>query len=537
MEGKLDAIFSHKNSRLPDDTVFYSIFPDFSLPSNTNTTTTTTTNAAVTSQLHSLHLQILNLLSPFTSHYIYQHEPFTLSPLSSPVPHLHGKLRYGDNLDDEWFVVFLLLQTSLSFPDLSIRVFDSDGEFLLIESAFHLPRWLNPDTAANRLFLRHGHLHVIPKSLSPDTPTLTQSLTLLINSGDQTLASDPIQSAIKNRIKNYPGNNMNMHRVRVRVPVSVARVLKHEPYLISLAVAGFYDRDIDSMKYAAKMESEMMSAPVRRIDEILALPHSADDFQSQELPPSDDDSWLYNGEDELNAAILERQKEMELYNSKHKGKQKLKEQQDSGPSTEHLDDFGLGDIAKSMQSFVQKMSSYKGAEVPENRNLEGVDFDVDRFMKDLESVIGHQGSDDTHINEDIEEGSSSDSDMDFDDSEDGSDIEPSENNEEGDSFMGAYSNALSEELKTSTLNKSFVRASQSFKINEGTSNTTESMDVQAKSNASEDMDEEFTPVDVDVNLVKSFLDSFSSQQGLPGPASNLLGLMGLRLPQDSSKDK
>lgn len=38
---------------------------------------------------------------------------------------------------------------------------------------------------------------------------------------------------------------------------------------------------------------------------------------------------------------------------------------------------------------------------------------MDRFMKDLESVIGHQGSDNTHSNEDIEEGSSSDSDMDF----------------------------------------------------------------------------------------------------------------------------
>lgn len=48
-------------------------------------------------------------------------------------------------------------------------------------------------------------------------------------------------------------------------------------------------------------------------------------------------------------------------------------------------------------------------------------------------------------------------------------------------------------------------------------------------------EEEFSPVDVDVNLVKSFLDSFSSQEGLPGPASNLLGLMGLQLPQDSNK--
>ena len=38
---------------------------------------------------------------------------------------------------------------------------------------------------------------------------------------------------------------------------------------------------------------------------------------------------------------------------------------------------------------------------------------MDRFMKDMESVIGHQGSEDASSNLDIEEGSSSDSDMDF----------------------------------------------------------------------------------------------------------------------------
>lgn len=59
--------------------------------------------------------------------------------------------------------------------------------------------------------------------------------------------------------------------------------------------------------------------------------------------------------------------------------------------------------------------------------------------------------------------------------------------------------------------------------------------MQGKSNAAENMDEDYTPVDVDVNLVKSFLDSFSSQQGLPGPASNMLGLMGVKLPRDDDK--
>lgn len=52
--------------------------------------------------------------------------------------------------------------------------------------------------------------------------------------------------------------------------------------------------------------------------------------------------------------------------------------------------------------------------------------------------------------------------------------------------------------------------------------------------AAEGTDEEFAPVDVDFNLVKNLLDSFSSQQGNPGPASNLLGLLGLQLPQDAN---
>lgn len=116
--------------------------------------------------------------------------------------------------------------------------------------------------------------------------------------------------------------------------------------------------------------SEMMSAPVRRMDEILALPHSADNFKDQPIPPSDDDSWLYNGEDELNSALQERQREMELYDLKHKKKQKSEVEQDPGPSSgSNLDDFDLGNISKTMQEFVHEMSTYEGAEVPESRQF------------------------------------------------------------------------------------------------------------------------------------------------------------------------
>ncbi|KAI8003725.1 hypothetical protein LOK49_LG08G00175 [Camellia lanceoleosa] len=576
------SIFSQNNSRLPDDTVFYSIFPDFSSNNSQSPKNPTTT------QLQSLHLQILHSLSPYTSDYIWQHEPFTLS-LSTATstcicssqhqqqhqqlfPHLHGKVRFGDNLEDEWFVVFLLFQvssTSLTFQFVSgtpmVRVPVSVAQVLkhepclisLAVEAFY-DRDIDSMKYAAKMdkFLSNGSgEEIVQVSVRMSRAMYAQ----LVQQTFQAPKCYPMPPRSDTSVyveaelgmKIACGFEM-MYRLRQQREGLEGNGTAWEAFKESLERSGYFDGLLPGSKeYRRLMEnaqeyyrnsslyskaSEMMSAPVRRIDEILALPYSADDFRGQVLPSSDDDSWLYNGEDELNAALLERQKEMELYNSKHNGKQKSKEQQDSGPSFDkNSDDFGLGDIAKSMQAFVHKMSSYKGAEVPGNRNPEAVGFDVDRFMEDIKSVMGCQAPEDTRSNVDTGEGSSSD--MDFDESEDESDMEPSENNEEeGDTFMRSYSDALNEELKTTTLDKSFVRA-ESVNKNEGTSNAKEAIDVHGKSNATEGMDEEFTPVDVDVNLVKSFLDSFSSQQGLPGPASNLLGLMGLHLPQDPNKDK
>lgn len=109
-----------------------------------------------------------------------------------------------------------------------------------------------------------------------------------------------------------------------------------------------------------------MSAPVRRIDEILALPYSVDEFKGQEVPPSDPDYWLYNGEEELNSALSERQKEMELFDLKHKNKGKGKKGQDNGSNA---DEFNPGDVAKLMRAFVDKVSSFEGAEAPEDRSV------------------------------------------------------------------------------------------------------------------------------------------------------------------------
>lgn len=380
-----------------------------------------------------------------------------------------------------------------------------------------------------------------------------------------------MQLHLEKKINEYPERaNKNMHKARVRVPVSVAWVLKHEPCFIALAVEGFYDRDVDSMKYADKMEKflpsgrqeelvqvlvkmsramyaqltlqtfrppkcypglppisdskaykeaelgmkiacgfemmyqlrkrqgeegkgstwdvfketleksgyfqglfpgskeynrlmqnaeeyyknssahssarEMLNAPVKRVDEILSLPHSANDFEGQELPAPDDDAWLYDGDDELNAALEERQQEMEFFESRNKRKQKMKEEEDGA-------DYDLGEIANSMQSFMKKISDYKGAEVPKSRTMEDVELDADQFMKDMESVMQHKGFDNGGNDFELEEGSSSD--MEFDDLED-EDLH--EDNEGGnDLFMSSYTDALNKQLKGTTLDRSFVR--------------------------------------------------------------------------------
>ena len=39
------------------------------------------------------------------------------------------------------------------------------------------------------------------------------------------------------------------------------------------------------------------------------------------------------------------------------------------------------------------------------------------------------------------------------------------------------------------------------------------------------------PVDVDFNLVKNLLESYSSQEGVAGPASNILQSLGIHIPE------
>lgn len=50
-------------------------------------------------------------------------------------------------------------------------------------------------------------------------------------------------------------------------------------------------------------------------------------------------------------------------------------------------------------------------------------------------------------------------------------------------------------------------------------------------------EDEDAPVDVQLNLVKNVLESFKSQQGLPGPVGNILNQFGFVLPGDNEQEE
>jgi hypothetical protein len=166
-------------------------------------------------------------------------------------------------MDDEWFITFLLFEISKQFKNCIINVKDNDGEFLLIEAANYLPKWLEPENCENRVFIYQGKVHIIPY---PTTPYelmlfpagkiyLSRALDIITGFG-KTEASQEINETINLKIKNYPNKiESEFHYSKCYIPLKIAHLLYHEPQLISSAINAFYYRGPEGMKACSKMRN------------------------------------------------------------------------------------------------------------------------------------------------------------------------------------------------------------------------------------------------------------------------------------------
>ena len=198
-----------------------------------------------------LRSDILSSVAQWVVDYSWTYETFCLKVQGvSDGFHLSGSLDYKENVEDEWFLVSLLLRISEGFPDLVIRVSDRDvGEILLVEAADALPEWAQePELMERRVFIHRGQVHLIPVAQNPSQLTpfpaavgegvSTETLAHCVTSYPSvTRASESVQEYIRGRCGSYPQDwRAQTHFTTALLPPEVARLVAISPRLIAYSV-------------------------------------------------------------------------------------------------------------------------------------------------------------------------------------------------------------------------------------------------------------------------------------------------------------
>ncbi|KAL8776971.1 MAG: hypothetical protein Q9203_002873 [Teloschistes exilis] len=242
-------------------------------------------------QLRKVQTAATALCRPLLKDFIWQRDHFNLELIQSQgelmsaidaaallmfkgLSFLQGRTNFGDSVDDEWLIVYLLRELSRQFPFIWIRIVDSDGEFLLVEAADALPKWLNPEVAENRVWINKGRLLIIPgqgkaTAARKGSLKLDDALNFLQHRESDLLHSLSIESEAFYRLQKYPQHIQNsLHRAIVTIPRKLAHVLYGNAAYISPAVEAFYLRDPIAIRpLQAKNPSKLLFPP----DDLVAV--------------------------------------------------------------------------------------------------------------------------------------------------------------------------------------------------------------------------------------------------------------------------
>jgi hypothetical protein len=142
----------------------------------------------------------------------------------------------------------------------AVRVWDDDGECMLIESADALPAWVTPARATGTTFLVDGTLVVvdgdeIERARGGETRGRARTHAALEMLDRATPMPEAAQKILKARLDAAPGRaKKNRHDAFAMLPRRVARALRREPQLVAAAIERFRARDPAGLRAAAKME-------------------------------------------------------------------------------------------------------------------------------------------------------------------------------------------------------------------------------------------------------------------------------------------
>ncbi|XP_063961353.1 protein ecdysoneless homolog [Lytechinus pictus] len=285
--------------------------------------------------------------------------------------------------------------------------------------------------------------------------------------------------------------------------------------------------------------------------------------EEKNLPPPDSDGWMELGIEELDDMIAKA-----AGKATRSAPAGSKPKADRGQRSEgHPDEvnFDPGQVTESLKSFVDAVSGLKGVEFPADEGRMGnIDFNPDEFEQVMRNILDFREpntADDSDSDSDLmrDRDYQSGDDTDDDDAAEGEQSDGCHDDEGIRELM----EQMDRELARTEVGKSFERegvmedntevnmipSSMISPVDDKTHITMEQPNNQngmathgpshsTKGGDDEELrdDDEYKPVEVDVNLLKNILESYSSQQGLAGPASNILHSMGVHVPVNADDD-
>ena len=324
---------------------------------------------------------------------------FTMGTLESRLTNhlglsfLQGRTEYGDSIEDEWVIVWLMGEISRKFGDVWIKLTDTDGEFLLIEASGTLPAWLEPDVADNRVWINDGHLKIIkPATAARSSRKTDEKLTVpearhaILKEPKRMMHSTSMEEEAFYRLRNYPDQiKKNMHRALLTVPRKIAYLLHSKPSYISPAIEAFYLRDPIALKplNSTAAVDTMTFPPKDLVTVSMKFPRVAyAQLKSQEFPapaafarsmPAKSDNKVFSRAEtgmKITCGL-----EMLVTDSQHQDKPAVREMKLL------LDDLATGDEVLPTASDIEKWDKTEDDEAW---------LDID--FNDLEQELGARGS-------------------------------------------------------------------------------------------------------------------------------------------------
>ncbi|KAG9250153.1 SGT1 domain-containing protein [Emericellopsis atlantica] len=215
-------------------------------------------------KLEALRKEALSLCQDLATDYIWQRDQFNLELKNeNGLIYLEGQVQYGDAVEDEWLVVYLLRRLTAENPDLWVRIYDTDGEFLLVEAANVLPKWLSPENDQNRVWLHDEKLLLIPcRDDTNQKLALSEAVRFIKDKSSELVHSTFVEAEAFYRLEKYPGQIQDsLHHSLVTIPRRLAYIVHASPRSVAPAVEAFYLRDAINLKPILSTTSTLTFPP------------------------------------------------------------------------------------------------------------------------------------------------------------------------------------------------------------------------------------------------------------------------------------